>query len=65
MSYVENIIVLGDFNLNFIDWTSESNSSATTISNYNDNLGYSLIDFITLNNLFQFNKIVNINGKIE
>lgn len=36
-----------------------------TPSNYNNNLGHSLVDFMSLNNLFQFNNIVNTNGNLR
>lgn len=64
LSHVDNAIVLGDFNLNFINWTPRANCSYMMPSNYNKTLGYSLIDFMSLNNLYQFNNILNADGKM-
>lgn len=63
MNNIENVIVLGDFNLNFIDWNCNSDCNYLTPSNYNNNLGHDLVDFLSINNIHQYNHIKNSNGK--
>lgn len=57
----DNVMILGDFNLGFINWT-KSNDGLNLPSNYNTTLGHQLIDFLTFNNLKQLNGIENCNG---
>lgn len=58
-------IICGDFNLSFINWSldNEDDASVTYLSpsNYQCNMGYSLTDFMSQNNLYQFNPVKNHN----
>ncbi|CAF4940047.1 unnamed protein product [Pieris macdunnoughi] len=55
----DDVIILGDFNLGFIDWRSLNNEVFMTPCNYNNTLGFALIDFMSMNSLKQFNSIGN------
>lgn len=62
----EEMIVIGDFNLGFIEWKQDPSNlyvTSTIPSNYTNNLGYSLIDFMSLNSLLQYNVIKNTNNR--
>ncbi|CAH0724091.1 unnamed protein product, partial [Brenthis ino] len=56
---VDDIIVLGDFNMSFISWSSDARGHASA-SSFSTPLGFSLIDFMALNNLHQYNSIGNL-----
>lgn len=63
----DNTIVLGDFNMyNSIDWTPNIMGGEYGLEplNYNCNLSYSLVDFISHNNFCQFNHVRNANDRI-
>lgn len=60
----DQVIILGDFNLSFINWSRDSNTGSCIASNYNSPLGLALTDFLSLNNISQTNDITNIDGKI-
>lgn len=62
MSHCDDVVVLGDFNLGFIQWRQEI--SNTVPSNYASSLGYSLVDFLSLNNFSQLNSFVYEDGRI-
>lgn len=64
LSHSGDVVILGDFNLSFIDWVKDTtNTSVLMPTNYNCNLGYLLIDFMSLNNLSQFNHVRNHNNR--
>ncbi|XP_045448929.1 uncharacterized protein LOC123657427 [Melitaea cinxia] len=64
-SYQGDLLILGDFNLGFINWTSDVNNPAyTSPTNYSSNLGFLLVDFLSLNNLVNYNSIKNHNGRV-
>lgn len=58
-----DVVILGDFNLNFISWEDKHNESYTIPINYNSNLGYTFVDFISYNNLYQYNNICNCDNR--
>lgn len=60
----DQVIILGDFNLSHIGWSQKSESSPCSAMNYGSKLGLSLIDFMSVNNLSQFNNVNNVDGKI-
>ncbi|CAH2084216.1 unnamed protein product [Euphydryas editha] len=64
INHVEDIIVLGDFNMGFINWKVNDNFLHTTPSNCTSTLGYSLIDFLCINRMHQYNCIKNCNDKV-
>ncbi|XP_047523578.1 uncharacterized protein LOC125062006 [Pieris napi] len=55
----DDVIILGDFNLGFINWRSLNNEVFMTPYNYNNTLGFAFIDFMSMNSLKQFNSIGN------
>ncbi|XP_039761446.1 uncharacterized protein LOC120634736 [Pararge aegeria] len=64
-SYRGDVLILGDFNLGSINWTRNDNSTTRCLpSNYSNELGFSLVDFLSLNNLVQCNSIENHNGRV-
>lgn len=63
-SYSGKTIVLGDFNVGFIDWVNKDDSNKLYPENYNNMLGYSFIDFLSRNDISQFNCIKNNNNRI-
>ncbi|CAH0730476.1 unnamed protein product, partial [Brenthis ino] len=64
-SYQGEVLILGDFNLGFTDWSCDiNNCNSVTPRNYGNLLGYALIDFISLHNLTQYNCIRNDNGRV-
>lgn len=59
-------LIAGDFNLGFIKWeldNSDPQSASMSANNYNNSLGYSFVDFLSLNNLKQINHVKNHQGK--
>ncbi|CAG4935597.1 unnamed protein product, partial [Parnassius apollo] len=60
----DKVIILGDFNLGFIDWSRKSDSDPCIAINYGSKLGLSLIDFMAVNNLSQMNDVSNVDGRI-
>lgn len=59
-------LIAGDFNLGFIKWeldNSDPQSTSMSANNYNNSLGYSFVDFLSLNNLKQINHVKNHQGK--
>ncbi|CAK1602258.1 unnamed protein product [Parnassius mnemosyne] len=63
-NHVDDLVVIGDFNMGFIEWSASDKYSYMTPCNYSNALGYSLVDFITINNLYQYNCINNCDGKL-
>lgn len=61
---VDDAIILGDFNLGFIRWNSECEGSHAIPTDYNNALGHALVDFISLNSLYQYNKLYNSDNRI-
>ncbi|VVD01418.1 unnamed protein product [Leptidea sinapis] len=60
-------IVVGDFNLSFLKWSMSTDSETypqLIPSNYDSNIGYSFVDFLSENNLMQINRIKNFNDRI-
>ncbi|KAL0870278.1 hypothetical protein ABMA27_005303 [Loxostege sticticalis] len=64
LDYTDNVIILGDFNLTHIEWTRKDHTSVMNPIHYNSKIEYALLDFMTLNNLCQFNHVLNCNGRI-
>lgn len=65
-SYHGNTMIIGDFNLPFLNWQTKTNQDVHELipTNFNCNLGYIFVDFISLNNLTQFNDVLNTNNRI-
>lgn len=63
---IADIMLFGDFNLSFIDWSVNRNDTnqGCVPTNYHCNLGYLLVDFMSSNNLIQLNNVRNKNNKI-
>lgn len=59
-----DVIVIRDFNLGFIDWRADSTCTHLTPLSYNVSLGKPLIDFMLSNNLAQFNCVKNSDGRL-
>jgi exonuclease III len=61
MNHADDVLVVGDLNLGFIEWNTNRDcvSNSMIPSNYNSNLGYALVDFLSSNNLYQYNNISN------
>ncbi|KAH9645185.1 hypothetical protein HF086_005730 [Spodoptera exigua] len=64
LNNVDDVVILGDFNLGFIDWNRNDEELHLSPSNYDNSLGYSLIDFLSLNQLHQFNSTQNTECRI-
>lgn len=62
-SHLCESIILGDFNIGFVHWTKDS-VGQLNVSNYSSTLGFSLVDFMSMNNLIQFNHVKNVNDRI-
>ncbi|KOB64520.1 Zinc finger DNA binding protein, partial [Operophtera brumata] len=71
LNHFDDAIIIGDFNMRFIKWSKVDSTSQLTPSNYNCGLGYSLIDFISVNALEKdklrdkFKKYKNPRDKLE
>lgn len=66
-STAEDTIVIGDFNLGFIEWSLDDQTVSATNAiptNYNNNLGFSLVDFMSTNSFSQYNFVANDNSKL-
>ncbi|CAH2094962.1 unnamed protein product [Euphydryas editha] len=61
---VDDVILLGDFNLGCINWISQNDHNYMLPLCDSDILGCSLKDFICVNNLYQFNNIPNCDNKM-
>lgn len=59
----DDLVILGDFNLGFIEWNTNNNCSQMFPSSYYNLLGYKLIDFMSTNALYQLNSICNSNNR--
>lgn len=57
-------LILGDFNLSGLTWNKKCNNSALSVQTSNSVLNNMLVDFMSLNNLTQFNANVNNKNKI-
>lgn len=64
LNNIENVVIVGDFNLYFINWHPKDDVSYMIPSNYHKPLGYQLTDFLAFNNLYQANSVKNLNGNI-
>ncbi|CAH2095525.1 unnamed protein product [Euphydryas editha] len=64
MGLVDEVVLLGDFNLGFINWVSQDNCNHMFPTCYNNLLGHALVDFVYSNNLFQYNNIFNCDNKM-
>ncbi|KAH9629410.1 hypothetical protein HF086_013324 [Spodoptera exigua] len=64
LNNVDDVVILGDFNLGFIDWSGRSDDLHLSPSNYENSLGYSLVDFMSINGLHQFNSHLNADNRI-
>lgn len=62
---VDEVLIVGDFNLSFITWENKEDALYAYPGNYNCNLGYALTDFLSCNELYQFNTIKGADGKIR
>lgn len=64
MTQTNNVIIVGDLNLGFIDWRRGFDDANEMIpANYSSALGSALIDMMSLNNLKQYNNIPNSDGR--
>lgn len=61
---VDDVLILGDFNLGFFEWSNADNNTHLIPKNFNNALGEMFVDFITSNNLYQFNSVYNIDNRI-
>lgn len=59
---INNVIILGDFNMGFIEW-SRLQSNQLSPCNYQNNFGYRLVDFMSQSGLRQINDVLNVSGK--
>ncbi|KAH9629277.1 hypothetical protein HF086_008359 [Spodoptera exigua] len=64
LNNVDDVVILGDFNLGFIDWNMNNDDLHLSPSNYENSLGYTLVDFLSINLLHQFNSIINAESRI-
>lgn len=64
LNIVDDVVILGDFNLGFIDWNRRDDDQHLSPLNYENSLGYSLVDFLSINGLHQFNSFYNTDRKI-
>lgn len=60
-NHIDDLVVIGDFNMGFMEWSA--NGSNMTPSNYNNALGYSLVDFMSINNIYQYNSVSNCDDR--
>ena len=61
---IDDVIIIGDFNQSTISWTKPNDSSHLQPLNYNSNLDTNLVDFIFMNNIFQYNGTLNSDDRI-
>jgi hypothetical protein len=59
---VDEVVLLGDFNLPSLSWTRNDNYMHA--GNYNNSLGNALVDFMSINNMLQFNHLTNEDKRI-
>lgn len=64
LNYVDDVVILGDFNLSFIDWNRKDDEIHLSPSNYENSLGFLLVDFLSVNELHQCNNSLNADGKV-
>uniref|UniRef100_A0A2H1VC59 SFRICE_022052 n=1 Tax=Spodoptera frugiperda TaxID=7108 RepID=A0A2H1VC59_SPOFR len=64
LNIVDDVVILGDFNLGFIDWIRRDDDQHLSPLNYENSLGYSLVDFLSINGLHQSNSFYNADRKI-
>ncbi|CAH0716541.1 unnamed protein product, partial [Brenthis ino] len=57
-------MIVGDFNMSGISWVMNNTDTHSVPNNYNNQLGYALIDFMSSNNLLQYNTVYNDHNKI-
>lgn len=56
-------VILGDFNLGFVQWAKDPMGQLIP-SNCSSSLGLSLVDFMSMNDLSQYNHVNNVNNRI-
>jgi hypothetical protein len=61
---MDEIMVMGDFNLSFIKWSKSSDDNCLVAENYSNKLGHTLVDFLSATNLSQRNDVINVDDKI-
>ena len=59
----DDLVILGNSNLGFIEWSTNNNCSQMFPSSYDNLLGYKLIDFMSTIALYQLNSICNSNNR--
>ncbi|CAG4988887.1 unnamed protein product [Colias eurytheme] len=65
LEHMENVIILGDFNLGNLEWAYGQGGTCGMVPiACHGRVECALVDFINLNNLEQINNITNQNGKI-
>ncbi|CAH2087310.1 unnamed protein product [Euphydryas editha] len=64
INQIDDVIIMGDFNMSFIEWSAGDDVSCMVPSKYNNVLGYSLIDFLSANDLHQYNIIKNCDDRL-
>lgn len=63
ISHTDEVIILGDFNLNFINWSPVDGCTYMKALEHNSSLGLALTDFLAVNNLYQHNCIPNTDNR--
>lgn len=61
---LDSVMIVGDFNMSGISWSMNCTDTHSVPNNYNNQLGYALMDFMSTYNLLQYNTIYNDNNKI-
>lgn len=61
---LENVILVGDFNLSCISWTLNTENYTCSPGTNNSSFGNELVDFSVSNNLYQYNHVLNVNNNI-
>lgn len=61
---LDDIIVIGDFNMRFLTWSKAQNADCMVANNYNSELGYALHDFIAITGLNQKNSVLNSENRM-
>lgn len=57
-------LIMGDFNLSCVDWSSGVDDSSVLVPSGSGHLYTSLTEFMALHNLHQFNSVTNNNNKV-
>ncbi|XP_052751505.1 uncharacterized protein LOC128200839 [Galleria mellonella] len=60
----DDVMILGDFNIGFIEWEKVNMQYGLSPTNYGNSMGCTLVDFLSQYNLSQINYIKNCNNRI-